>query len=212
MGEAAITARPVPLEAAAVSTVYSESFIEKLFKVARALESAEIPYAMGGAVSYIFYAEPRTTIDIDVNIFVTEADTERVVECLAQVGVVAGDRQRDELRRTGQARLLLDGTFVDLFFPVHDFHSSCARRARRVQLDGGTIMVLSAEDLVVFKTLFNRPRDWIDIEQVLLTQASQFDVAYTLHWIDAMVGPDDSTRIKLAAYIDQARATLGDAY
>jgi hypothetical protein len=66
-----------------------------------------------------------------------------------------------------------------------------------------TMPVLSAEDIVIFKAMFNRPKDWLDIEQVILTQAAGFDAAYALGWLDRMVGPDDSSRRRLAAIIEQ---------
>ncbi|MBI2767829.1 MAG: hypothetical protein HYX53_18185 [Chloroflexi bacterium] len=72
-----------------------------------------------------------------------------------------------------------------------EFHESVSTRTREVPFEGATIRVISGEDLVVFKMLFGRPRDWFDIQYVLHMQGSKFDVEYTRQWLVAMVGEDD---------------------
>lgn len=44
---------------------------EKSLAIARALEHARIPHAFAGAIALAFAAEPRGTIDVDVNLFVS---------------------------------------------------------------------------------------------------------------------------------------------
>lgn len=55
---------------------------------------------------------------------------------------------------------------VDLFFAYSRFHEVVESRIREAEFEGSTIWVLSAEDIVVFKVIFNRPHDWRDIERV----------------------------------------------
>ena len=54
--------------------------------------------------------------------------------------------------------------------------------------------ILSAEDLVVLKVLFNRPKDWDDIRQVVLAQRDHLDTDYVMRWLDEMLGPGDRAR------------------
>ena len=51
--------------------------------------------------------------------------------------------------------------------------------------------MLSPADLVVFKVLFNRRKDWPDIEQVLYLQGATFEFDYVRTWLVEMVGEDD---------------------
>jgi len=44
------------------------SLPDKILAVDRAFE--RVPHAFGGAISLAYHAEPRATIDIDVNVFV----------------------------------------------------------------------------------------------------------------------------------------------
>ena len=51
----------------------------KLVALHDALDEAAIPHAVGGAIALGYYAEPRATIDVDINVFVPV--TEHAVVC-----------------------------------------------------------------------------------------------------------------------------------
>ena len=52
---------------------------------------AGIPHAFGGALALAYYAEPRATIDIDVNVFVPTTSFDEVAEPLVRLGAAADD-------------------------------------------------------------------------------------------------------------------------
>lgn len=52
--------------------------------------------------------------------------------------------------------------------------------------------ILSAEDLIVFKLLFNRHKDVADIEGIIEASGGQLDVGYVRHWLIECVGEDDA--------------------
>ena len=186
----------------------------KIAHVATALESNGIEYAMGGAIGLTYWGEPRGTIDIDVNVFLRTEDAARVAAALAEAGVTSdAARFIQQVSATAQVRVDYDGTALDLFFNNLPFHESCAERKVRVPFGAIQMNVLSAEDLVVCKAMFNRNRDWPDIEQVLYVQGREFDLAYTLGWLTEMLGHDaDQVRKinEIAADVAAWEATLGD--
>lgn len=102
-----------------------------------------------------------------------------------------------EVADTDQVRLAWGGTPVDLFFAYDPLHASCRERSVVVDFFGQPIRVLSAEDIVIFKTLYNRPKDWLDIEQVLAIQAERFDGAYVRAWMGRILPTADSARQRL---------------
>lgn len=76
-------------------------------QVADALERARIPYAIGGAIALAYYAPPRATVDVDLNVFVPPAQgLSRVIGVLAEVGF-APDESLDALQRRAET----DGQF-----------------------------------------------------------------------------------------------------
>ncbi|MFN0145722.1 MAG: hypothetical protein ACKVT1_04370 [Dehalococcoidia bacterium] len=166
--------------------------------VARRLDECGIPHALGGALAYNYYGVPRATGDVDFNVFLSVEDGRRTLECLTDLGISVSPPVLAQLDREWQVRVDLDGRFVDLFFAYHPFHQSCRERATRRPFGDGDVAVLSAEDLVVFKTIFNRTRDWADIERLFQVQGTRFDIAYALRWLDDILGPDDSSRMRLA--------------
>lgn len=178
-------------------TVDDPRLDERIVLVAKTLARRRIAFAFGGALALAYHAEPRATIDIDLNVFVGVDQTSRVLRALRSLAIAAGPREEKAIRAEGQARLSWDRYLLDVFFAVHPFHDSCAKRVRDVSFGDQEIPILSAEDLVVFKLLFNRPKDWLDIEQVLFAQAGHFDVGYVEHWVGQLIDKADERRLRL---------------
>ena len=64
------------------------------------------------------------------------------------------------------------------------------RDVRKVPFADVRIPILSPEHLIVCKVLFDRPKDWLDIEQVLLTEAD-LDLGEVRGWLDKAFSPGD---------------------
>ena len=80
------------------------SLADKVVAVHRALDEAGVAHAFGGALALAYYAEPRATVDIDVNVFVDPASYTQVLAALGPLGVVRPDDPAQVLR-DGQVRL-----------------------------------------------------------------------------------------------------------
>jgi hypothetical protein len=161
----------------------------------RQLDAAKVPHAIGGALALAYYAEPRVTVDIDVNVFLATDHWPRVREALAPLGV---DVTLDlaVLERDGQVRLWWGRNAVDLFFSNDDFHAEMQRGARRVPFGQDTLSILSPEHLAICKAIFDRPKDWLDIEQMLVA-TDPIDLAEIERLLERMVGADDPRIEKL---------------
>jgi len=161
-------------------------------RFARVLSDAGIPYAIGGAVAYGFWGVPRGTRDLDINVFVPADEADRAFDALVPAGLVV---DRAAGRRTAQERGDVRGRYedipVDLFFVAIPLHESAARRTVTVTLLGTPIRVLSAEDLTVFKLLFFRGKDVVDVERLVAAQGERLDRRYVRSWLVACVGEDD---------------------
>lgn len=176
---------------------------EKVLAVDAALADAGVPHAFGGALALAYYATPRGTIDVDCNVFVPVEEAARVFEALAPLGVdVEGAAARPDLRERGQLRLHWEHTPLDVFFAYDALHESCRERTRQVPFGAGdSIPVLSAEDLALFKALFDRDKDWRDIEEMLFALAGDFDAAYARGWLRRILAPDDERLARFEALL-----------
>ncbi len=168
---------------------------DKVVALHGSLATAQIPHAMGGALALAYYAEPRVTIDVDINVFVSTEQWPRVRDALSPLGVEVGVNL-DALERDGQVRLWWDRTPVDLFFSYDHFHDEMKGRARRVPFGETTIPILAPEHLAVCKAMFDRPKDWIDIEQILVG-TDPLDLPEIEGWLEAMVGEDNPRMARL---------------
>jgi hypothetical protein len=97
-------------------------------------------------------------------------------------------RDLERAEREGQVRLLWEQTPIDLFFNVLPFHDEVARNVRHVSFGDRTIPVLSCTALAVFKAMFSRPRDWVDIEAMV--EARSLDLDEAKRWVIEMAGED----------------------
>jgi hypothetical protein len=164
---------------------------DKILAVHRALTSAKIAHAFGGALALAYYAEPRATIDIDINVFLAPAAHAAVDAALMPLGVDRLDPVAAE--RDGQGRSWWQNTPIDLFFAYDEIHEAMRRALRTVPFGDDHLPVLAPEHLVVCKATFDRPKDWLDIEQVLVC-TEDLDLQEIRKWLDRIVGPEDARR------------------
>lgn len=180
----------MPEEKRPVASADEPSLPDKVVAVHEALRLAKIPHAIGGALALAYYAEPRATIDIDLNLFVPTDRWMDVVDALAPLGVDTDRLDSEALLRDGQCRLWWGENAVDLFFAYDEIHEEMRERARRLPFADETLPFLSPEHLAVCKAMFDRPKDWLDIEQMLVAN-DDLNVFEIEHWLQRMVGPDD---------------------
>jgi hypothetical protein len=168
-----------------------------------ALEGAlvGIRHAFGGALALAYYAEPRATVDIDLNVFVPADRYDDVAAPLVALGVDAGDPEaKNAVEHDGQTRVMWDETPIDLFFAYDAFHDAAAAASRVVPFADTTISILGPEHLVVCKVVFDRPRDWVDIDAMLDADVA-LDAAEVLRWVGRIAGDDDPRYERIAAVL-----------
>lgn len=171
--------------------------IEKMLALHRALAAAGIPHAFGGALALAWCVrEPRTTADIDLNIFLPPSDIERTLRVLPSE-IEWTEAQLRLLKRDGQARLLWDRTPIDLFFNVDEFHVGVAGRCREQRLAGEPLPFLACGDLAVFKAFFDRDKDWVDLAAMAV--AGAIDRSQLAATIAEYLGSNDPRLGKIAA-------------
>jgi hypothetical protein len=183
------------------------SLPDKVVAIHRQLEVAKLPHAIGGALALAYYAEPRATVDVDVNVFVSSDRWPAVCAALAKLGIDV-EVDRIALERDEQVRLWWGRNAVDLFFSYNDFHAAMPRKARKVPFGDTTLTILSPEHLAVCKAMFDRTKDWLDIEQILVA-ADPVDLSEIETWLRRMVGDDDPRLDKLATVTQRLGLSAG---
>lgn len=160
----------------------------RLLAVHDSLTDAALPHAFGGAIALAYCTqEPRGTRDLDVNVFVDPVRADEALSALPKA-VTVSDADVATAARDGQARVWWQDTPIDVFLDVHRFHAEVAQDVRSVPFEGRTIPVLDCTALAVFKALFDRTKDWADIEEIVT--AGALEVPRALAWLERILGSD----------------------
>jgi hypothetical protein len=171
--------------------------VDKLFGIHDALAAQSLPHAFGGAIALAYCVEePRGTRDLDVNIFCDAAHAGKVLAGMPEgVRVTSEDIARVE--RDGQTRLEWDGVPVDVFLNNLPLHEAVSNAVVWVPLQGRQVPMLDCASLVIFKSFFDRTKDWADIEAI--ATATPEDIEAAARTLADLVGEDDPAYLRLAA-------------
>jgi hypothetical protein len=169
--------------------------VNKLFAIHDALREAGVAHAFGGAIALAYCVEePRGTRDLDVNIFVDASRADSVLGSLPK-GIRVRKKDIAAVKRDGQARLYWDGTPIDVFLNNVPLHDAVAASVVWVPLQGREVPVLDCASLAIFKALFDRTRDWADLEEIAL--AAPEDIEAAAKTISDLAGADDPAAKRL---------------
>ena len=173
------------------------SLADKIVAVHRALATARLPHAFGGALALAWCTQrARGTIDIDVNVFVGVDQVDVLLAALPP-RVVSTAADRELLVRDGQARLWWGTTPVDVFLDTTPYHAEVALRVRREQFHGADVPFLACTDLAVFKAFYNRTKDWADLEE--MATAGTLDRQRVVGVLAEYLGIDDDRVARVLA-------------
>jgi hypothetical protein len=88
-----------------------------------------------------------------------------------------------------QIRLWWGRNPVDLFFRSSTFHDRVAERAELHPFTDRRLPFIAANDLAVFKALFDRPKDWLDI--AAMADAGSVELHAVVDALAGLVGDDE---------------------
>jgi len=176
--------------------------LERCIDVHTRLLAAGIENAVGGALCLGYHIDdPRGTRDIDINVSAPASRAREVLTCMP-ADVPWDETTVAVIERDEQVRLMwpVEGTVplpLDLFFMVDELHEVVQRRAVSVPMLEGSVKILCATDLTIFKALFDRPKDWVDIQAMLDAHDSSVDLEEAARWVARIVGKGDARVARL---------------
>jgi hypothetical protein len=162
--------------------------VAKIMSLHEMLRSAGVTHQFGGAIALAWYRNPRATTDIDVNVTLPPEAAEPILQMLALLGVGVTPEDRARIAVDGQARLDWQGSYLDVFFATIGLHFEMAAHARVVRFGSVDLPILAPEDLIICKAVFDRPKDWLDIEE-MLRWGTVVDGVRILRWVGDLLGP-----------------------
>jgi len=187
-----------------VTTTSSEAplgtLASRIVSLHEMLDSLGVPHQFGGALALAWYRNPRATTDIDVNLTLPPEAAAPVLGAFETLGVTVTEDDRRLIAQDGQARLDWDGSYLDVFFATLGFHHDMAFRARMVRFGPVEIPILAPEHLVVCKAVFDRPKDWLDVEE-MVRWGTAIDTDAVLGWVAVLLGEDSEQYARLGVLL-----------
>jgi hypothetical protein len=175
---------------------------ERVIELHRALDRGGVPHAFGGALALAYWTrDPRGTNDIDVNLFVGASEAPAALQTLPE-GIAQPPGTLEAIQAGGQRRLWWDETPVDIFIDYAPVHADAARHVETVPLLDTEIPVLGPVELAVFKAMFDRTRDWADIEAMIAARTLDVDAVDAS--LRTMLAADDERFARLAESVVRA--------
>lgn len=150
-----------------------------------------------GGIAVQRWGEPRVTQDVDMTILTGFGSESGYIEHLLEN---YAPRIPDATVFALKHRVLLlqstSGIGIDIALGGLPFEQLIVERASPFEfLPDLRLVTCSAEDLVVLKSFADRPRDWIDVENVVARQQSGLDWAYIDEHLTALVEVMESPEI-----------------
>jgi predicted nucleotidyltransferase len=158
------------------------SLTDALLAVHAVLDAADIPHALcGGLAANLYRTEVRATSDVDLVIAIGPS------RLLDLVGTFTEEGWRVESfwRKSEQIRLSRsDLPRVDCLVATTDYERAAIDRAIPAEIAGREVRVLTPEDLIVFKLVAGRARDYEAVAAIINARGGKLDVEYIRGWLE----------------------------
>jgi len=176
-----------------------DTLVESVRQIQNRLETAGIPSVLIGGLAAAVWGTPRGTQDVDLKIMLKRDEARRLMDILGNDFVPFQIDPLAALRGSGIVfvRDQLE-TRIDLALADTAFDESAIIRGRMVDLmPEMPVRVCSPEDLIVYKLLAPRGRDYDDIVGIIQRQQDALDDAYVIRWLKEFESAlDDSTLVR----------------
>ena len=161
----------------------NDAIHKTLADVSDFLRAHEVPFAVIGGIAVAARGEPRFTADVDI---VAGIDVNRCLELLGTIEQTSFRPLFADVAEVVEKAFLLPlqhrqtKVRVDLAVGMTGFERQAIARATDVQFAGCSLPVVSAEDLILMKSLAGRPRDTDDMTRIVQRQSELLDWDYLL--------------------------------
>jgi hypothetical protein len=123
-----------------------------------------------GGVAASVLGTPRFTADIDVVLLLSVGRLPELFEVAAALGLVPRIAHAEQFARTNRVVLLRheeSGISVDVSLGMLPFEEEVVARSSVYEIGGIELRLPTPEDLIVLKAVAHRPKDLLDISEIL---------------------------------------------
>ncbi|OGB90004.1 hypothetical protein A2625_01510 [candidate division WOR-1 bacterium RIFCSPHIGHO2_01_FULL_53_15] len=165
------------------------SIVDALFKLLALLNRLKLPHMLVGGFAVNYYGAPRATGDIDISILADSDNIEEFLSALKKNRFTFHKKDVLTLVKISNRFLIFDPSNIyriDCWLPKTDFELKALDRRVKVKILGKTVFLPSVEDLILFKLLAGRAKDYEDLKWIIKRQINELDNKYLKFWSIAL--------------------------
>ncbi|MBN1975141.1 MAG: hypothetical protein JW787_15975 [Sedimentisphaerales bacterium] len=158
--------------------------MKTLFLIAAELDalltSLKWRYCFIGGIALQRWGQPRLTNDIDITIMAAFGEEAAYIDqLLSSYDGRIPDARQFALNNRVLLLVSKEGIPIDVALGGIAYEKIVMSRASRYEyLPDLSLLTCSAEDLIILKSFADRPRDWADVETIIIRQHGQLDWGY----------------------------------
>jgi hypothetical protein len=168
-----------------VSSPVADSLLGALEALSKSMDDAGVPLVLVGGVAVSLLGRPRFTRDIDALIDLDESRLPTLLEGLRAFGIVPRLEEALEFARRSRVLLLKHEPSqieIDLILGGLPFERAAVAAGQSRSIGNFAIRLPRVEDLMIMKSVAQRPQDLLDIEG-LIEAHPEADLAAVRQWV-----------------------------
>ncbi len=159
----------------------NEHLMSALHEAIQFLEQQGYRYAVIGSITLSQWGFNRYTHNVDIKVLVPDTNYTAMRNALR---AAFPEPARTHIPQNPLiVAVTIQGVIVDFLLALPGYEEQIIERAVTRDLGGWSIQVCSAEDLIIQKVVAGLDRDWLDVEELLITQHDRLDQAYIEEWL-----------------------------
>jgi len=162
------------------------------------LKARGIPYMIIGGIGNLVWGEPRMTVDIDITVHISESnERDFIKEAGSKFKVLVGNPDEFVKKTRVLPIEITENVRGDIIFTGLEYEKMAIGRAVEVEISKNIkVRVCTAEDLIIYKAISEREKDWQDIEGILLRSGVLLDKKYLINWLSEFASALDKPGIQ----------------
>jgi hypothetical protein len=143
--------------------------LDPLIALQRLLEHFDNQGVIIGGIAASLLGKPRFTADIDAVILAGVEDLPILIDAASDQGIVSRIGDAESFARKNLVLLLqhqASGTNIDISLGILPFEIEMVARSQNLKVGSLYLSLPTPEDLIILKSVANRPQDLIDIQAI----------------------------------------------
>ena len=161
------------------------SFLQPLKALQTIFASNEHHGVIIGGIAVSLLGEARLTADIDALVLLSPANILNFLQDAEKVGIFPRIKDAEDFARTNRVLLMVHSatqTKIDIILGMLPFEEEVLRRSKQITIDDLFINLPTVEDLIIMKTVAQRPKDNLDIQGLVKTNKN-LDMKRIEEWV-----------------------------